>query len=33
MTHVAKSSDLDAALEEIGNCGVIDEPPVKLRVL
>jgi homoserine dehydrogenase len=33
MTHVAKSSDLDAALEEIGNSGVIDEPPVKLRVL
>lgn len=33
MTHVAKSSDLDAALEEIGKSGVIDEPPVKLRVL
>lgn len=33
MTHVAKSSDLDAALEEIGKSGVINEPPVKLRVL
>jgi hypothetical protein len=33
MTHLAKTSDLDAALEEIRNSGVISEEPVKLRVL
>ena len=33
MTHRAKASALDAALEEIRASGVIGEDPVKLRML
>ena len=33
LTHEAKASDLDAALDEIKASGVVGEDPVKLRMI
>ena len=33
LTHIAKEADVDAALREILAAGVVNEPPVKLRMI